>query len=419
MVPIKQIMIPRKVCSRLFLVFLFVFSFLTLGSVTNWYYTEEVVHRERYIRVPGFVVASRNSLIPLDTPIHVDSPREVLLDIIKLAKDKKILPGNSSTDSATNQGQISSKLSDVSAVKAGPNKDRPHLLLSYDRKDGSTAGSSVNVNIWDEICGDDLESLKNYPLFPQLPSRKLLLDNNLKLPKYGKNIGLMVIGFMVPKCGGYHIFELICGAGNGELRISANEKPSEVMLISSTLSKTAKELYLQKDNRYYFEVLYKIGQHATSLEVKISHQDQFCTGKDLIFFQPLFPLERVLSKEVLELGLEWKRDFNSSPVAKTDNVVLNRKNMHSLPYFDEKDLLNLLPSCICESKYLVNRTLNEYDGVWETQYSSVFPPDNTNITEILRSGNTQTIFGNDLLEEEEAVETANSVMENIEKSHPG
>ncbi len=387
--------LPRRFKLKVQAISVFLGFILLIGTLSNWLYFS--VEYNKAVKVPAFLVASRRCEIPQYTKIYVDTGTDRLLDIVKKFKRE-----NSKEIVIKKYNQQGFKK--VNSLEFQPTETEKDI----------SGRQHLNVLIWDEICGEDIESLRNYPLFPQLPSRKFT-SNDLDLHYYGEDIGVLKIGYLTARCGGHHTFELIADGGAAEFWISSNDHPSKMRLLSTSKKPKIKEVHLKKKKKYFVAVLYKLGKNEAIGKLFIKSQDSSCKFNPLKF-SPYYSAKNIsklaslkfpsTSCQVPKLSTEFKPD-------------LKRRTIYKLPFMADRDIENTLPVCKSEPSYAVNKTLTNYNGVWETKYTSIYPADDSNITEVLSSGNTQIIFGNDILEEDAAIAVVDKVMRAIDAKHPG
>ena len=397
-------------CSRwkLRIIVLFSASFLMFAVLSKLVFVAKD-GRMPYVRVPAYLIAERKSDIPLGTPIYADSKVEDLYSPNRFRN----LNGN------VRRTINSSKYRNDVGLSG----------IQFRGKDGDifqhSAGRIFNVFIWDEICGESLENLVHYPLFPYMPSRKRF-SKTFHIMNYGQNFALWLVGYFTPLCDGYHTFELKIKSGNSEVWISTDSNKKNIRQVLSSVVKErsmVKELKLSKRQKYYFEVFHKEGNQDSMFNIEVSNSNILCKHPtQLLKFEPFKSPEQVWNIKTPAINLESEllpifKGRDNSPKSKPQRS--KRDEIFKIPFIDEADAVNLLPKCKYNPSYKVSYHLEKYDGVWETHFSSIYPSDDTNITEQLSSGERQIIFGNDIMEKSIAMRVVYGIMGIIKQRFPG
>ena len=134
---------------------------------------------------------------------------------------------------------------------------------------------SLNVHMWSEICGKDIDVLRNWPHFPYYPNKRCFISEFRKTQLLdAENSGKRIFGFVVPQRSGMYKFA-ITSNGTSELWLSLNEDPSSSEIIARAhslleITKTkgdykkypdhiSKEILLRAGKKYYIESLSKQG----------------------------------------------------------------------------------------------------------------------------------------------------------------
>ena len=140
----------------------------------------------------------------------------------------------------------------------------------------------LNVHIWYDVCEDKVESLREYILFPQVPSRRSK-TNSFQTQESGNNFGLRIFGFLHPPTSGDYNFG-ISSNNNSELWLSVDERRENLRCIAFLGSKNetkysgsgnyykfssqiSKPVYLEQGEKYFVEVLCKHGVGKSHVEV--------------------------------------------------------------------------------------------------------------------------------------------------------
>jgi len=217
----------------------------------------------------------------------------------------------------------------------------------------------LNLHVWEKVCHFQVESLRQFILFPQAPSKRRLLNSSFLFSEKENNFGERMFGFISPSTSGQYQFA-ISSSGNSELWLSSDErsvnlrkiaslgsrdnpgrgKPSNYLTDSSQVSQNVS---LTKNMKYYMDVLHKHKSGKVHLEVawRFADEAEF----------------RIITSEYL-----WDK-MNDSHVP--DNTVQladydeQLQQSHDLiwPYFNPEGVREILPECPYEPSYLVKHKL--------------------------------------------------------------
>ena len=140
---------------------------------------------------------------------------------------------------------------------------------------GQTGKGFLNLAIWEEICGHEMQSLKEFPLFPHGPTSRLLISKfRLRFTQEFKDFGLRIFGFLRPNESGNYSFCLSSIInGTSELWISSDSKPENSKLITNTSDgltncyDNKNRILLLAGDTYFLEFLHKHGLHDNEKKV--------------------------------------------------------------------------------------------------------------------------------------------------------
>lgn len=300
--------------------------------------------------------------------------------------------------------------------------------------------SFLNVAIWEDICGNEMQSLKEFPLFPSGPSKRLRTSSlQLHFKQEFENFGLRIYGFLSPKeSGDYNIF--LASSGTSELWISSNSKPeNSKLIVNLTAGRNWKysndersAISMIVGRRYYLEILHKEGHHDKwRTRVNQLHVTWRCSSWredkpreipadvflpfeiDLNIFDHVRTLDR-------DTGVVFPIHIQRHDPRFVNEEVQHRAEMYLLPFINERDAQNLFPSCGYNPSYLVKGPLERYQSTWEMHYTSIFPFDYSDVLEKKPEGEGDFLnLGNDELDENTAKAVVFQVWAQIQKKHPG
>ena len=255
---------------------------------------------------------------------------------------------------------------------------------------------NLNLHVWRDLCGRDVDRLRETPLFPHHPNERLFLrnfDTSRKENSYGQRI----FGFIAPNVTGRYEFA-ISSDDTSELWLSFDEKPSNLRLIASVFSsrKSAwtndavftkyptqhtRKITMVANKKYFVEVLHKQGRGRGHVKVYWKKPGflklERITGQYLYTY---YDDRKSNGSGFVEQDLErmntWTPSHTKQEKYKGSNLRA-QFNYTSLPLFKRTLLKGVLPTCDYKPSYIVETTLKRYDGVLLVNFSSVFPNDNT------------------------------------------
>ena len=312
------------------------------------------------------------------------------------------------------------------AIKPPLNSDTySKQTLEWEKKKHATSPKlevtygKLNVHIWEEICGNDVNSLINHMLFPQFPSRRFYTRTTRFSHVIGNfNYGERIFGHMLSQSTGLHSFQIL--GESVEVWVSTNFDPSFAKQVCKNVvdQKVGKfQLQLSAMTRYYIEILHKKGSRNGdfALTWKVPGSSDFIelSGSDIsvkLLDGYLHNGEVDSSESSLEIPVIHKKI--RFPILSEQEQ--QRNDLFKLPFVGSEVTNGVLPSCDYKPSYIVDHNLTNYKGVWETHYNSLYPADETNVT---RGG--WVCLGNDVLDENEAVQIVGGYMRSLNEKHNG
>ena len=248
----------------------------------------------------------------------------------------------------------------------------------------------LNVHTWSDICGGDVNVLRNWPHFPYFPDkRSFVSDFHRTQDNETQNNGERCFGFIHPEKSGEYKFA-ITSDDTSELWLSPNEDPASSKMIARVYSpdqtawtlegdykkypeQISKEITLLASKRYYIETLSKQGFGDAHVAVY-----WFRTSSNSTF--------EIISSKYLSSFFEEHKDESIPPHAgKKANISPKRKwnlyDFNHLPFINKEEYISATPSCSYSPSFLVRKKLKRFDGVGLTnnRVSNVFPQDDTDM----------------------------------------
>lgn len=230
---------------------------------------------------------------------------------------------------------------------------------SQDENNTFSLQGFLNLHVWENVCHFQLESLREFILFPQAPSKRRLLNSSSIFVEKGNNFGERMFGFISPSTSGEYQFA-ISSSGNSELWLSSDETSANLRRIAflgsrekaarsepenyyTVPSQVSTTFYLTKNMKYLIDVLHKHQLGKVHLEVawRFAGQEKFS----------------VIASKYL-----WA-EMNDSHVA--DNAVRlddygeqRQRSRDSVPpSLNSEEVKDVLPECPYEPSYLVKHQL--------------------------------------------------------------
>ena len=287
----------------------------------------------------------------------------------------------------------------------------------------STGG--LNLHFWFDLCGFHVHRLRQTPLFPRFPHKRLYI-RDLKSTSNSTQFGQRIFGFLEPRTSGYHQFA-ISSDDTSELWLSFNKDPSRIRLIASVSSplssawtvygdyekypvQVSRQIRLEANTSYYIEVLHKQGEGDSHIEVfwKLPGLNSFeiVRGMYLSPFYNDYDREENYTEHE-NIPSQTRHEIDTGP----GSLFLD---FYHLPWADESDIGGVVSQCSYEPSFIVHRSLNRYEGVDLIHPSSVFPNDKTAFKSATRNS---WASGNLLVDEEKAQSVVLKFMEAVEKRH--
>ncbi|KAL9955519.1 hypothetical protein ACROYT_G036854 [Oculina patagonica] len=359
------------------------------------------------------------------------------------------------------------------------NSSRYHLLkttkLAGKAKNGEMAETidvrtpdsfgrgSVNVHIWRGLCCPKVNSLRQYPLFPNL-SKERLLRHTINSGPLGTWYGQRIMGYIHPPHTGNYTFHLDAHVyaefwlskkpNTIDVELIANiAKENKEKSITKPITSTSRKLYLEKGGKYFFDVLHVMnGGMMRRDHMNITWKvpgSQMYTEISSESLSPLITNEASFSDHVELLraprsvidtelndadGGEDDEDYEGITIPEIQSKLSDKfssyfgedfdlENRYDINNFDQlldisEEILSVLPSCSYEPSYAKKRSFKRFEGIWQTHFSSRFPDDGTK--EFICIGNKQRkdCKGNDFLTEAEVLELVQIFVKKIDEKYP-
>ena len=281
----------------------------------------------------------------------------------------------------------------------------------------------LNYHIWQEICDQGIESLLYNPTFPYLPTLASYVGN-LNLDYIEKNSGIRIFGYLLFSQTANYQLSLNTQYANVHVWFSKNKAVENSKLlfnVNSPHQNSMSNIFNLKANvKYFIDIVIKTGNVQGSFRLKCIHQDGVKASKNINivtfipFDETLYNFHDKISK------LPMLIDKKEIPELYEKGNNQHRWQSLLLPFIEDEEVQDLFPICDYQPSYLMKgKITKEFQGIWETHLTSVYPDDGTNLTFKLKSSNfNQILPGNPVLDQTIAEEVVNRVMESLEQHFP-
>lgn len=303
----------------------------------------------------------------------------------------------------------------------------------------TSTGPHVNIDIWRKVCSYSINSLRQFPFFPSLPTERkyLFVQNSLAYDLHDQESfsAMRIMGYLHPPQTGYYVFHIISSV-QAQFWLSNTTEPVNTTKIAyttldfkSNLNATkdttiSKKIFLNRDSKRYFEILLILGDNVRLKSRVVIHwllpDASYFTnipGNQLsnysnvstetpvatIFEDILVPSLRFSEEEDIYLGKLYPLDNKRTAYSKKPIFTLKQPHIKAIlgdqldsnqstdytretvgivvPYMDrsQNDVIDAFPKCVYEPAYIKNRKVERNNGVYYSFFVEVFPSDFTNL----------------------------------------
>ena len=263
----------------------------------------------------------------------------------------------------------------------------------------------LNLHLFSETCASDLDILCNFPMFPNAPDNRLLLNTtNVTKDLIGGRAGLRLFGFITPAKSGLYTFTVkFCHA---EVWLSQNENWRHSRKICDAGNFSKQEIKLTAGKNHFIEVV------ATCLRQRNKVQLLWKTPASSVFE---VINETFLSSFVDDNGLNSKiydELLPDSPVCTSRRYKTTYFQVYQeISYLSHDEVQDILPYCDYHPSYTVEKKMKHYEAIRLYHVPTfVYPfPDDKN----LRHANNRR------LSKDEALQVVRIFMESFEVKMSG
>ena len=287
----------------------------------------------------------------------------------------------------------------------------------------------LNLHVWNDLCGLDVDRLRATPLFPRYPHERLFL-RNFQTARDSENYGQRIFGFIKPKVSGLYRFA-VSSDDSSELWLSFDENPHNLRLIASVFSpresawtdesdfskyptQQSRNIRLVAHNRYFVEALHK--QAAGNGRIQVYWRKPGSQRLETIagyYLSSYFDDRKLNTKTFDDKGLEaltWTPSHVKEQSKYKGLHLSNQFNYTALPSIDRNVIKGMLKSCSYKPSYIIERNLSRYEGVNLVHESLVYPNDNT----YLRQANVARSKGNKLVDNQTVSNIVGKFVDNLQ-----
>jgi hypothetical protein len=332
--------------------------------------------------------------------------------------------------------------------------DNLQSSISHDNNTTKHQMGNVNVHVWQKICSRTLDSLKEYPLFPNWPDIRGCprMPDNLISIMTGMWSAQRVMGLFHPPLSGPYRYE-ITSQFMSEFWLSGSSDPHQAFMLARINKNNlhgvlyakgehipkSKAVYLQSGNQYYFEILH-IMNNIKSEHVQIKWM---MPGSD-VFTNISNPYISTVLINDTSLDAETRKIVRMSPSLrsgetlkkakqfkwKDENIIVKSfgryfetsftlEKLRHLKLLSRSKVMAAFQQCPYSPSYTRKRVFKRYEGVYCTHFSDVFPADDTDGKIWEGHREVPDRHGNTVIEEPVVIDVAKKFISKLEDKYPG
>ena len=254
---------------------------------------------------------------------------------------------------------------------------------------------ALNVHVWRMPCCLNVTYLKESLFFPKYPDQEKFI-NDFQIEDDSEDYGQKIFGYLHPQSNGLYRFAIVSD-DTSELWISTDENPDKKRLVARVFGekeiawsgkdgldkypeqRTKKPLYLQANKKYYVEVLHQqdIGKGFVRVFWTTSDKDQDFTLITSEYLSSFLQNTTHLTKKKVALHNVLSQRYQQEFEQESERISSKFVKFYSLPFISKA---NFLTSCDYNSSFVPRNKVQRNEGVKMVFESSVFPPDDTQMS---------------------------------------
>ena len=314
----------------------------------------------------------------------------------------------------------------------------PLGVIDYEDKYVTDLPKGLNQHIWENNCVRTIETLCNFPVFPNAPDqRQVISRTEITAPKDAGTDGYRLFGFVLPSSTGEYQFA-VASNGFAEIWLSLSKhwkaakkvafiRPFDAQYVTkwnfnASETQISTGIHLKAKAKYYIEIMYALGVH-----------DKYENFLQVAWKQPQDSNFKIIGSEYLLLYTNdsekgrYKVFDDELPQALSCATKHQKgyENKHmrpeTIPYLEHTAVNKALEFCEYRPSYLLDpanlKSFGQYHGVYRhvrKTYSFPLP-----IVDGVQNDKTGVFSCNYPLAEEEARSIVNRYMDALEKSYSG
>lgn len=271
----------------------------------------------------------------------------------------------------------------------------------------------LNLHLWSNICAKDLNILCNFPLFPQAPDNRLLLNKAIITGNVTDAEGIRLFGYIIPDESGSYVFMVkFCSA---EVWLSHNEDWRDARKIlgagkfsQNKVFQISATIVLMAGKKYFIDVVASCFHKINKLQ--LLWKTPTSSGFEIIN-------ATFLSHYMDDNGSNYFNFYNEklpdSPVCAPRRNKTTYFQVHrEISYLSHEEVKNILPYCEYKPSYIANQRIGMYNAVINhVVHTFIYPfPEHANLKD-----QKYWIYP---LGEKEAMEVVHIFMESLQRKIP-